>query len=286
MILGAGLGTRLRPLTDECPKPLVPVGDGPAIGDVLARVRASLTTAPVVVNTHHRPEELQRFCEAAGVGVSHEPELLGTAGGVNAAASKLGDGDVLVWNGDILAPLDAGALVRAHERAGAVATLVVRRQPAGKGNVGLDQAGRVVRLRAQAFGEEHHGGLFLGIHVVGDALRARLPRTGCLVGDVYLPALAAGTSLAAFVTDVPFVDVGTLQAYLEANRAWLDERLLASWSHPTAEVRAPLDASVVGAGAVVRAPLVRCVVWPGARVDVPLADAVVTPRATVAVPRG
>src|SRR5258706_15827748 len=101
MILCAGLGSRLRPLSDWRAKPLVPVGDRPAVAHVLDRVRAA--GAPrVVVNAHHRADDVRAFLPR-DIALSHEADLLGTAGGVAHAASLLGDGDVVVWNGDILA---------------------------------------------------------------------------------------------------------------------------------------------------------------------------------------
>lgn len=279
MILAAGLGTRLRPLTDERAKPMVPIGDRPAIAHVVERARG---VAPrIVVNVHHRPEDLEAWAAAEGVAVSREPVLLGTAGGVARAAPLLGDGDVLVWNADIACALDAAALVAAHGDAGALATLAVAPRPRGAGTVGIAADGRVARLRGESFGDERAGGEFLGIHVLSAALRASLPREGCLVGDVYLPALRGGVRLATHAVDAPFVDVGTRAAYLAANLAWLRARGLSSWAHASATVRAPLDAAVVGAGAEIHASCTRAVVWPGAVVREPVADAVVTPRGVV-----
>lgn len=275
MVLCAGLGTRLRPLTDELAKPMVPVGDMPAVGHVVARVRLAVPSR-IVVNVHHRPDDLRAWAEEQAIAVSYERELLGTAGGLARAAVLLGGGDVLVWNGDILSELDPRALVAAHEEATAAsaaapastpsATLAVRARPAGEGNVGFRDDGRVVRLRAERFGVETRGGEFLGIHVVGAALRALLPEKGCLVGDVYLPALRRGESLLAHVTDASFVDIGSVAQYLAANAAWLASRKLASWAHPSASVNAPIDGSVIGAGAIVDAPALRSVVWPGGHV--------------------
>jgi mannose-1-phosphate guanylyltransferase len=273
MILCAGLGTRLRPLTDERAKPMVPVGDAPAVAHVLARVRLA-APARVVVNVHHRPDDLAAWAAREAVAVSHEAELLGTAGGVARAAALLGGGDVLVWNGDILSELDPRPLLAAHR--GRRATLAVRRGPAGSGNVGLDGEGRIVRLRQESFGPETHGGGFLGIHVVGAALRERLPDRGCLVGDVYLPALRRGEALHAFVTGAAFVDVGSLAQYLEANAAWLRARGVEAWAHPSAQVHAPITGSVVGADAVVDAPVTASVVWPGAHVQTACTGVVVT----------
>lgn len=281
MMLCAGLGTRLRPLTDELAKPMVPVGDRPAVAHVLERVRLAVAArARVVVNVHHRPDDILAWAEGEQIAVSHEPNLLGTAGGLWGAREQLGAGDVLVWNGDILSDLDPRELVRAHTRtatAACGATLAVRVRAVGEGNVGLDDQGRVVRLRAQTFGVESRGGEFLGIHVIDERLRERLPPHGCLVGDVYLPALARGEHLQALVTEARFVDIGSIAQYLTANAAWLASRHLASWAHPSARVASTIEGSVIGAGAVVEAPVIGGVVWPGARMQSACIRSVVTP---------
>jgi mannose-1-phosphate guanylyltransferase len=255
---------------------MVPVGDRPVIAHVAARVR--LAASRVVVNVHHRPEDVTAWARTEGIDVSKERELAGTAGGLARAKARLGAGEVLVWNADILSPFDPRPLVAAHR---ASATLVVRPRPRGEGNVGVDAAGRVVRLRGERFGDEASGGAFLGIHVLGEELRTACPEVGCLVGDVYLPALRRGTRIDVFMTDAPFVDIGTIGQYLTANRAWLAERALASWAAPDAAVSASIDGSVIGAEARVDAPALRSVVWAGVRVASPVEDGVATPAGIV-----
>ncbi len=118
MILAAGFGTRLRPLTLELPKPLVWVGDRPAIAHIAERLVAAGITE-IVVNTHHRAEAFSPDLLARVPGrlsIVTEPEILGTGGGLANAAPLLGEGDVVVWNGDILTPLDVTALLAAAAR--------------------------------------------------------------------------------------------------------------------------------------------------------------------------
>lgn len=288
IVLSAGLGTRLRPLTYELAKPMVPVGDAPVLAHVAARVRLAKPRR-LVVNVHHRPDDVALYAEAHGMAVSREAALLGTAGGIAHARDLLGDGDVLIWNGDILSDLDPDLLVEAHVRGASSATLAVRARPRGDGNVGFSEDGRVTRLREESFGEEAHGGDFMGIHVLGEDLREALPERGCLVGDVYLPALRRGVRLAAHVVDASFLDVGSLATYAEANRAWLRKRGLSRFVAETASVAATVTItdSIVGAGARVDADLHGAVVWPGAHVHASMRvrDAVVTAHAGV-VPVG
>lgn len=282
MVLCAGLGTRLRPLTDELAKPMVPVGDQPAVAHVVARLRLGGAASRVVINVHHRPSDLDAWAASSDVIVSHERELLGTAGGLSHARDLLGPGDVLVWNGDILSPLDPRDLLAIHATRGGV-TLAVRARPAFEGNVGIDNEGRVVRLRTSSVGVETRGGDFLGVHVVGDEIRSRLPDRGCLIRDTYMPCLKRGDSISAYFTPSPFTDIGSVACYLEANAEWLAARSLKSWAHPTATVNAAIDGSVIGAGARVEAPTINSVVWPNTRVGQRLCQGVATPHSRVQV---
>ncbi|HEV3191214.1 MAG TPA: sugar phosphate nucleotidyltransferase [Polyangiaceae bacterium] len=292
MVLAAGLGTRLRPLTDHCAKSLVPVGDRPMVAHVLERLLTA-GVSRVVVNCHHRLDEVRDFFRSQPrVTVSEERELLGTAGGVAYASEPLGEGDVLVWNADILADVDLPALLQSHTRqteGARESTLVVQRRGRGEGNVGTDEAGRIVRLRQVRVADEAFGGEFLGIHVIGAALRSRLPARGCLVGDVYLPALRSGAALYGFPHSGPFFDVGTLGGYLDANVDWLETRRAQHWAGAGVHVESGviLARALVGEGARVLGSgvLARCVVWPGATAIAPLQDAVVMRSAIVPVGR-
>ncbi len=149
MILAAGLGTRLRPLTDELPKPLVWVGDRPMVAHVAEQLAAG-GIREAVLNAHHRAGDFSGGALAGlpiAIEIVHEAQILGTAGGVANASRALGEGDVVVWNGDILMELDVRALLAAHAGAGEGATLAVSPRGVGEGTVGVDARGRVVRLR-------------------------------------------------------------------------------------------------------------------------------------------
>ncbi len=296
LVLCAGLGTRLRPLTDHVPKPLHPIGDRPVLAHVLPRVAAF--GGRVVVNAHHHRAQLKEFLgrEARDVLLSEEAELLGTGGGLRRAVEVAGEPaageDFLVWNGDTLAELDVVGLRAAH-RSGpgsAGATLVVRAAPGGaaRGNVGVDGSGRVVRLRKEVvIPGETRAFDFTGIHVVGAELLAHLPRVGGLIEDFYLPLVARGAVLATFELPSPFHDIGTPAGYLEANLAWLAASGRDSFVAASANVDPGVAAAqaIIGAGARVAGAghLRRCVVWPGATARAPRQDAIVTPFGEVDV---
>ncbi|NUO49940.1 MAG: NTP transferase domain-containing protein [Polyangiaceae bacterium] len=288
MVLAAGLGTRLAPLTDELPKALCPIGDRPQIDHVLGHLaRAGVPRA--VVNVHHKAEafdEAWRTAQSLPVELSREEEILGTGGGIARAAALLGEGTVLLWNADILADVDLAALLRAHEASGRIATLAVRDDP--RGRVGIDGE-RVVRLRDSRVAPETHTVEYLGVAVLGASVRERLPQRGCLIADALIPAIGRGLEVGAFLHHGRFADTGSPEEYLAANLDWLAGRDAHLGDGATVEPGVVVKRSIVGRDAHVAGTgtLEACVVWPGARALVPLERAIVTPRGVVSVtPRG
>jgi mannose-1-phosphate guanylyltransferase len=279
MILCAGLGTRLMPLTRELPKPLVPLGDRPVLAHLLAHIEAQGGTLRAV-NAHHRPEKVQAFIRAydPGVAVLVEAALLGTAGGVAAAKSYFGPGRLIVWNGDILARPDLRRLAGWAPEDPVV--LSVFRRPPGEGTCGIDERGRLVRIRGEIFGQEACGADYLGVFAVLREVLDGFPGRGCFVGDFLLPYLRAGQAVMTQCEAESFVDIGTLEHYLAENLRWLSVASASSWVHPRATVGSAVEMKqcIVGSGATVTGEgrLERVVVWPGADVHAPLCDAIVT----------
>jgi mannose-1-phosphate guanylyltransferase len=290
VVLCAGIGTRLSPLTDELAKPLMPVGSEPALGHILAALR-SAGIREIGINTHHRPEDFARVHNGllSNVHVVHEPRILGTAGGVTHVAAELDESDLVVCNGDIVAPaLAIDALVNARRERGAALLWVVELAAANEGTVGLDARGNIVRLRGERFGVEVQGGNYLGVQVMGPADRERLPPEGCLVGDVALPWLREGMTIGTFLFDGDWDDIGAPAGLLRANLRWLARHKLASWKAPDAQVpsAAGLVQAVVGRAAHVEgAGLVsECVVLPEGNLVAPSHRVLAGRRARVVVP--
>jgi len=284
IVLCAGFGTRLRPLTDELPKPLVPVGDR----SILEHALDTLSRAgfrEVVINVHHLPAAFRDVVARATVPVRVvvEAEIRGTAGGVSGAREQLTQAPVLVWNGDIVVQPPTDELL-ARSQPDSVC-LAVAARPLGQGTVGLDELGRVVRLRGERFGVELQGGDYTGVLTLGADVQQALPERGCLIGDALLPRLrAGGTVLSAPVTGA-WSDAGDPRSLLAVNLAWLAERALESFVGEGAEVdpAVELRRALVGRGARVRGAgrLERCVVCAGATATAPLEDAIVLPSGRV-----
>jgi mannose-1-phosphate guanylyltransferase len=143
MVLAAGLGTRLRPITYEIAKPMVPVLDRPVMAHIVDLLERS-GVEEIVANLHHFPDPIRDYF-GERVAYRYEEELLGTAGGVRNCADLLGDGTFLVISGDALTDIDLHALLATHRERGAVATLAATRvaDPREYGVVLHDAEGRI-----------------------------------------------------------------------------------------------------------------------------------------------
>jgi len=294
MVLAAGLGTRLRPLTDVRAKPAIPVAGEPLIRRILAWLAASGVT-DVVVNVHHRPETLAAVVGDGGdlgvrVRYSWEPLLLGSAGGPRLALSILGVPRFFLVNGDTLADVDLTALAARHDAARAQATLAVtvNRDPEKYGGVRVDKHGRYVGAvpRGPAAAGSRH---FVGVQIVEAEVFASLPidRPSATIGGVYDALIARSPdAVAVYECHAAFHDIGTVTDYLAASRA-LDDAVRLTGPPEPGRRRTP-DATSRGRDvridptAVVRDTILwdEVTVGAGARVD----GCIVTDR--VSVPAG
>jgi len=154
MVLAAGLGTRLRPLTNEITKPMVPVLDRPVMEHIL-ELLARHGFDEVIANLHYFPDSIREYF-GDRVSYRFEEELLGTAGGVRGCADFFGDEPFLVISGDALTDIDLGALVATHRRTGGIATLAVK-QVADTREYGVvlhDRDGRITGFQEKPAPEE------------------------------------------------------------------------------------------------------------------------------------
>jgi mannose-1-phosphate guanylyltransferase len=294
MILCAGLGTRLRPLTDHTAKPAVPLFGRPLVGYGLGLLKAA-GFERATINTHWQGEAMRRAAEAEAarlglaLGISHEESILGT-GGVFRRARDLHLVDrrhaLLVLNGDVLFDLDLARVLHAHRDSGAAATMVLRTMPPGGGYspVEADEGGRIRRIGSWGTPGAGEGRLFTGVHVLSPRALDLLPEgESGIVESVYGRLLAEGERVQAVMEDGLWLDLGDPAGYLDAHLSLMDRvRPLGplaraglvtapmSGVDPQARIHpsATIDRSVVGAGARVGegAVLRDCVVWPGATV--------------------
>jgi len=294
MVFAAGRGTRLSPLTDERPKPGVPVANRPLACFALDALWGA-GVQQVVMNTHHLGEMLPGLLaphvpEGMRVQYVQEETLLGTGGGLRNAWPLLGrhEEPLYVMNSDILFAPDLAAAMATHLAHDAIATMVVRPDPeaARLGAVEVDAQGRVRRLvnRPAVVEGALTPCIFTGVHVLSARAFDDLPESGCIVRESYFRWMERGEVVAAHIDGSEWRDLGTLDAYLQSN---LD---LASGRLPWPNVKPGSDGfgarQVIGEGATV-APgvtLEDVVVWPGAQVERDLKRAIVTPIGVVQVP--
>jgi mannose-1-phosphate guanylyltransferase len=154
MVLAAGLGTRLRPLTYEITKPMVPVLDRPVMEHIVELLdRHGLSE--VIANLHYFPDSIREHF-GDRLEYRYEPELLGTAGGVRACAQFFGDEAFVVISGDALTDIDLGALVATHRATGGIATLAVKKVADTReyGVVLHDRAGRITGFQEKPSPDE------------------------------------------------------------------------------------------------------------------------------------
>jgi mannose-1-phosphate guanylyltransferase len=226
IVLTAGLGTRLRPLTDVRAKPAIPVAGVPMVRRIVEWLAKNGVTE-LVLNLHHLPATLTRIVgDGADLGAhvrySWEPVVLGSAGGPKQAAEILGAGEFFIVNGDTLTDLDLGMLAAAHERTAALVTLalVPNTEPLRYGGVLVDTKGEVtafVRRGPGAAGSFH----FVGVQIARkEAFRSAPPGTpSASIGGLYDALIAAAPgSIRGFVCDASFFDVGTIADYVRTSR--------------------------------------------------------------------
>ena len=226
-VLAAGLGTRLRPLTDTWPKPAVPFLGAPLLRRTFA-VLARAGVDRVAVNTHHLPEVMARVAQQEGarrglaVTTVHEPVIQGTGGGLRGLQRALpGDDVVVAWNADVLFAPEVAPLLEAHLTSGAAATMVLLAMPPGRsyGVVEVDASGRVHRIgrRNPAPVPGCAAWHFSGVHLLSPEVFEVMAPEGPedINHDIY-PRLFDAGAVRGVVVNAPWSDLGSPATYLEA----------------------------------------------------------------------
>ncbi len=233
MVLSAGYGTRLWPLTEDRTKPAIPILGKPLVGYV-AEYLAGYGFADIVVNLHHRPESVRAALgdgNRFGVKLQYvdEPVILGTSGALDNARELLEQETFVVVNGKIITDIDLSAALETHRRAQALATLVLIPNT-------LRERFSVVETRnalVTSFGgmpvasaDEPTPLMFTGIQILEPEIFSYIPRGvfSHSTSDVYPQAIAKGERIAAHVANGRWRELSTLQRYLDISLEMLNER--------------------------------------------------------------
>ena len=282
-VLAAGLGTRLRPLTDELPKPLIPIFQKPLLTFALDHLKG-VGVKKFVVNTHRHPELFQNFFsehEYAGLPVTlvHEPDLLETGGGIKNVENILGKEPFLVYSGDILTDVALQPLIAEHFRAGNEVTLGLRRNTGlGAGVVMRD--GRIVEISKKSNPRENFD--YANISVWNQEIFARIPASRKIS---FIPILIdwinqGGRIGGIALDDGNWFNIGSRKEYLGVHhiisnknwrpvyvkgRDWAEPVAKSAYVHPTAQIR---GCSVVGSNCRVGAEAILedTILWPDAEI--------------------
>lgn len=226
MILAAGLGERLRPLTLTTPKPLIPVGKRLLIEYNIYLLK-KYGVKEITINLHHLSDKIQGALgdgKAYGVKLfyNYEPTLLGTGGGIKDVENFFAKNPFVVMNGDILLDIDLGAVWKQHQQSKALATLVVSptERKDVKRLVYLDEKNEVLDIAEKSSVEGSRGYVFTGVQIAEARILDELPADAqsCVVQNAYLPLLEKNEKLGGFICFDYFRDLGTPERYEEVKK--------------------------------------------------------------------
>jgi NDP-sugar pyrophosphorylase family protein len=230
VILAAGTGTRLRPLTDTCPKPMLPVAGRPLLTHTLDWLQSN-GVVEVALNLHHLPDVVRAGLgdgSARGMALrySYEPTLLGTSGAVRAITDRYPgwfDQTFLLLYGDMLFDIELADLLAFHAARGAALTVVLKHTttPQSQGMVELDADARVLRFVEKP--PDWSGGDLAnaGVYICEPSILHAIPPGVSDFGHDIIPALVAqGAPVYGRPVEGYLLDIGTPEAYAQAQRDW------------------------------------------------------------------
>ena len=226
MVLAAGLGERMKPLTWNCAKPSLPLLNRPSMLHLLEHLARS-GVDQVVINLHYRPETIRALePEIRSLGLrpffSEEPSILGTGGGLKKAADLLSDGTLLMVNSDFVTDCPLLLAMNFHRETGSMATLVLIPYEEGTeyGAVEMDSTGRVLRIAGRPgpdTGERRYH--FTGIHILESSIFKEIPAgvKSEINREVYPRLIERGVRISGFVHTGFWRELGTPQRYLQGS---------------------------------------------------------------------
>lgn len=242
MILAAGLGTRLRPLTYERAKPAIPLLGEPLLIRLIHWLTAQGGEA-FRINLHHLPHTIESLFatspwDSLPVSFSHEPEILGTAGGLKANESFFDDSTLVMANGDIVADFSLTEALRFHKERRALATLLLVKQepPYRYVPVRIDRENRLRDFKGACPGGDllPDAYVFSGVHILQPEIFRFIPGNQFyeINDQVYPEAMRQGLGVYGYPVDGYWNDLGQPWRYLEAQRALMERTGMQAAVHP------------------------------------------------------
>ena len=263
MILAAGFGQRLFPLTIDRTKPAIPFLGKPLIGYVAETV-AKFGFREFVVNLHHQPESVMKSLgdgSRFGVHINYtreEPEILGTAGALDNAREYLQDDTFLIINGKIITDIDISRAVETHKKSGALATMVLKENPKFEKFTEVLIEDNQVKGFGQGYPNKIENRkskienplMFTGIHILEPRVFDYIP---CgiysdIVPTFYNPAIEKGEKIAAHITDGNWFELSTIPRYLDISLAMMNGKNVFSGENCEIHDSAQISDSVIWDG--------------------------------------
>ncbi len=283
MILAAGLGTRLRPLTSNIPKALVPVGNRPVIEKVIEYLKTQGVTE-FVVNAHHHHKQIVKHLDDIGqlgakIEVRVEPKILGTGGGIKNTEDFWDTDPFFVINVDILSDIDLAQAYEAHKKDCNLATLILHdHEPFNQ--IRIDD-----RLNITDIARENQTGrlAFTGIHIIEPELLSHIKRgVHSNIIDCYRELIKAGEPIRGYISEGHrWRDIGSIESYILANKDAL--RGKSSLVDPGCHIEASsklMDWAVIGAKAIIEhdVEIRRSILWENVKIrkGIKVIDSIVT----------
>jgi NDP-sugar pyrophosphorylase family protein/aminoglycoside/choline kinase family phosphotransferase len=277
-ILAAGLGERLRPVTNHIPKPLLPVMGKPVLESVLEKLSA-LPITSIGVNLHYKKEAIEKWITQSAfsskVVIFPEDPVLGTGGALKNAERFLKDGDFLVYNADILSDINIERLTQFHRESGNLATLSVHSYPKFN-NLSVDHTGQLIEIGAMCSLCRKPGSrllAFTGIAVYTPEFLKILPEGASSIVHSWTKAISSGQKIGTYdVTGCYWTDIGTPASYAKAVINELKNNGETVYVHPS--VKSCRNADIDGYVAIERksflnsgVSLRNCIVLPGTEIE-------------------
>ncbi len=283
IILAAGFGTRLFPLTIDRTKPAIPFLGKPLVGYVAEYV-AKFGFTEVVVNLHHQPESVKdALGDGSNFGVKidytlESPSILGTAGALDNAKHLLENETFLIVNGKIITDIDIAAALKTHKESGAIATMVLKENAKFEKFTEVFVQNGEVKGFASGFPIENPKShlsiplMFTGIHIAEPKIFEYIPENtySDIVPTFYLPAIAKGEKIAAHVCNNRWFELSTIPRYLDISLAMMNGEKICQgencvidktanvtdailWDDVTIEANAKLNRVIIADGVTIKA---------------------------------
>jgi mannose-1-phosphate guanylyltransferase len=223
MILAAGLGTRLKPLTLNTPKALMPVGNVPIIDRIIEYLK-TYGISELVVNAHHHNKQIVEHLNGGrpfnlNIDVRVEPDILGTGGGIKNTEDFWDKAPFIVMNGDILTNINLRNAYEAHKRSESLATLILHDQPPFN-QIKIDDQNNITHIADENLANRL---AFTGIHIIDPKLMARIPEN--VFSNIihwYRELIREGRPPKAYISaGHEWRDIGTIESYVLANKETL-----------------------------------------------------------------